>query len=89
MNEIQKIVVRKLLSLAYENGFGSFYSLKPIAETLGIKVSDLYDEDTESGHLWEYGPYGNGFLDISVDGKSACPNINMRDLLSNWSGFRG
>lgn len=88
MNEIQKSCICKLLSLAYSNGFNLF-PLAPIAKELGIEVEALYNEDTESGELWEYGAYGNGFMSFSHDGKAGGVNIDYRELLANWAGFKG
>lgn len=89
MNPIQKSLIQQLLRHAYSNGFDSKLPLAPMADDMGVSVEALYDEESESGELWEYGPNGNGALDITNNGHGtyAGVNIDFRDLLANWSGF--
>lgn len=57
----QKLVLRELLRLSVENGFGCLYDLQPIAEKLKI-TEPLYDGNTETGILWDFGPRGSGMI---------------------------
>lgn len=88
MTATQKAIVRELLRLSIDHGFGSRYLLAPIAEKLGI-TEPLYDNNTNAGALWEIGPHGKGYLDIGPDGKSAAIDYDQHELLKHWSGFRG
>lgn len=89
MTEPQKAICRALLKLCYEHGFSSFYPLAPIAEANGLRVEDLYDECEQKGILFDLGPYGQGLIEISRDGRSASVVQDTRDLLAHWSDFRG
>lgn len=87
MTPVQKAFVRELLRLSIDHGFGCRYSLAPIAEKLAIK-EPLYDNNTNTGVLWEIGPHGKGFLDIGPDGMSAAIDYDQHTLLAHWSDFR-
>ena len=87
MSPEQKSICRELLKMSYEHGFGSGYYLAPIAEKLGI-TEVLYDNNTNTGILWELGPHGEGLLFISPDGESACVNMDTRGLLEHWCDFK-
>jgi len=88
MTDVQKAICHALLTLSYQRGFDSSFPLEPIADKLGMTVAEIYDENTEQGVLWEYGPYGNGMLDFSSCGRFAGVTIDTRDLLANWCDFR-
>ena len=87
MTDDQKKIIRELLRLAYSSGFDTFYPLKPIADSMGIKDTDIYDPDTEKGILEEYGESGNGFINFrqGQNGIFAVPNFDTRTILENWT----
>lgn len=87
MTDQQKQIVRELLRRSYSDGFDHLYPLKPIANEMGITPLDIYDENTETGILWEYGPHGNGFLRFDLGHAGVV--VEVRDLLENWSDYRG
>jgi hypothetical protein len=66
----QALIVRDLLDLCIENGFGSHYSLGPIADKHNINEV-LYDNSTNTGILWELGRHGSGIISIDNDGETA------------------
>lgn len=81
----QKQVLRELLRMSIENGFGSGFSLKPIGEKLGI--SDiLYDNNTNTGLLWEFGPHGDGIINARGDWPDSYASIAYHDahMIENW-----
>lgn len=82
----QKKVLRELLALSIENGFGSGYPLAPIAEKLGIK-EPLYDNNTNAGLLWEFGPHGSGMIYARGDWPDSYASIDydFAGLLENWT----
>ena len=80
MNNKQEKIVQELITSSIKNGFDSCYPLQPIADKLGIKEV-LYDNNTNTGLLWELGRFGSGILDISTDGKYASIDYNMSNLL--------
>lgn len=81
----QKLVLRELLNLSIENGFGCGYSLKPIADKLGI-TEPLYDENTSSGLLWKFGPYGDGYINARGDWPDSYASMSYDDgkMIENW-----
>jgi hypothetical protein len=84
MNDKQKAICRELIALSYEHGFGSSYPLQPIADKLGI-TDVLYDNNTNTGLLWDLGPHGEGLLMIDHRGQSASVVRDTIMLLENWS----
>jgi hypothetical protein len=90
MTDQQKQICCDLLRASFENGFGSSYPLKPIAAKLGITEQDIYDANSETGIMWEYGSYGNGFISFTNHGNGlyASVQFDTKDLLESWSGFR-
>lgn len=87
MSPEQKAVCKELLRMSYENGFGCAYPLAPIAKKLGI-TEVLYDNNTNTGILWELGPHGEGLLFIRHTGESASVSMDTRELLEHWCDFR-
>lgn len=81
----QKKVLRELLAQSIEHGFGSGYSLKRIAEKLGI-TEPLYDNNTNTGLLWEFGPYGSGTINARGDWPDAYASIGYDEShqLEHW-----
>lgn len=88
MTDQQKTICRELLKLSYRHGFESSYPLAPIAASLGLTVKELYDNNTNTGILWELGPHGNGVLDIGHQGTHAGCDMGTRGMLANWCDFR-
>lgn len=89
MTKEQKQIIRELLRLSYSNGFDSGYSLNEIAKKFNI-TDVLYDNETNTGILWEYGRHGNGMLSITDNGHGAYASVmcDAKDLLESWSEFR-
>lgn len=88
MTPIQKAFVRELLRLAYSQGFDSSHLLAPIAEKLCVPPSEvLYDNETNTGLLWELGDYGSGLLEFnqSEPATHACVCFDMKELAEHWS----
>lgn len=84
MTRDQRAICRELLRLSVDGGFGTGYLLAPISIKLGIDVP-LYDSSTESGVLWNLGPYGLGLLDVADDGRWASVNWDTHEELEVWS----
>lgn len=61
MTKNQKRVLEELLNLCYSQGFDFSYPLEPIAKKLNIE-EPLYDNNTNTGILWEFGPHGSGHI---------------------------
>lgn len=83
----QKKVLRELLVQAIEHGFGCSYPLKPIADKLGI-TEPLYDNNTNTGLLWEYGPHGSGLIDARGDWPDACASVDYHygaSMIEAWT----
>jgi hypothetical protein len=87
----QKRVLRELLNQSIQNGFGCSYPLKPIADKFGI-TEPLYDNNTNTGLLWEFGPHGSGLImawgdwpdsDASIDYHYSAPMIEAWTHRSN------
>jgi hypothetical protein len=70
LTKAQQLICNDLLNLCIENGFGHLYALGPIAAKHEI-TEILYDNNTNTGILWELGKHGNGLLDVSNDGETA------------------
>ena len=81
----QKRILRELLDMHIEHGFGGLYPLAPIAEKLGI-TEPLYDNNTNTGLLWEFGPHGDGTIYARGDWPDACASIEygMASLIEKW-----
>lgn len=71
----QKKALRELLSQAISHGFDSLYPLAPIAAKLGIE-EPLFDNNTNTGLLWEFGPHGSGLIYARGDWPDACASID-------------
>ena len=89
MTIVQKKVLRELLKQSIEHGFGSMYPLAPIAEKLGI-TEVLYDNNTNTGLLWEFGPHGTGTIFARGDWPEAAASIDydMASSIENWTHVR-
>lgn len=79
----QKQIIRELIDLSIEEGFGTYYPLAPIAEKYGI-TEPLYDQNTETGVLWAVGPHGEGWVFVTRDGRSAAVSYSEHQMLANW-----
>lgn len=88
MTDEQKAVAHYLLRQSYAHGFGVAYPLGSIASDMGVTIADIYDEDTETGFMWEYGPFGDVGL---IEGRrgSLAVVAECRGLLETWSDYRG
>jgi len=82
----QKKVLRELLAQSIEHGFGSGYPLAPIAAKLGI-TEPLYDNETNTGILWEFGPYGDGTIYAHGNWPDAYASIDyfFAPMIENWT----
>lgn len=82
----QKKCLRELLAQCIEHGFSSSYPLKPIADKLGI-TEPLYDNNTNTGVLWEFGPHGNGYIMARGDWPNAYASLeyDMAHMIENWT----
>jgi hypothetical protein len=80
MNDKQKQFSRALLNLIEENG-AHFYPISFVAKQAGLteSVEEIYDNNTNTGLLWSYGNFGNGYLRFERD--SVCAPIDTRNLL--------
>ncbi|RRJ96815.1 hypothetical protein Ga0100231_023905 [Opitutaceae bacterium TAV4] len=87
MTPIQKKICCDLLAQCVEHGFGSSHSLKPIAQKHGLTVKEIYDNETNTGILWDLGPHGQGLIDVRND--SATVYYETHDMLAHWSDFKG
>ena len=81
----QKKALRELLEQAIKHGFGCSHPLKPIADKLGI-TEPLYDNNTNTGLLWEYGPHGSGLIYASGNWPDAYASIEYAtaSMIENW-----
>lgn len=59
----RRYIVRRLLELTDEHGRG-YYPLAPLADDLGVTVEALYDNNTNTGLLWDLGRHGNALIDV-------------------------
>lgn len=86
MTLLQKRALRELLNESIDHGFGCSHSLKAIAIKLGIK-EPLYDNETNTGLLWEYGPHGEGLIHASGNWPEAYASIaySMAGMIENWT----
>lgn len=83
----QKKALRELLRMSIEHGFGCGYRLKDIADKLGI-TEPLYDNNTNTGLLWEFGPHGEGLIDARGDWPDAIASIDYHysaPMIENWT----
>jgi len=83
----QKRALRALLAQAISHGFGSYYPLAPIAEKLGI-TEPLYDNNTNTGLLWEFGPHGSGLIDARGDWPNAHASVDYgygASMIEAWT----
>ena len=79
----QKQIIRELIDLSIAGGFGVGYPLAPIAEKFGI-TDPLYDNNTETGVLWDMGQKGEGWVYVMGDGRSASVSYEEHTMLANW-----
>lgn len=82
----QKKALRELLNMSIEHGFGGGFSLAKIAEKLGI-TEPLYDNNTNTGLLWEFGPHGSGIINARGDWPDSYASISYDEsrLLDSWT----
>jgi len=85
----QKKILRELLTQSIERGFGCLYPLAPIAQKLGI-TEPLYDNNTNTGILWELGPHGDGTIFARGDWPDACASIDydMAFTIESWTHLK-
>lgn len=83
MTLTQKQIIREVIDLSIQHGFGTYFPLAPIAAKYGIKEL-LYDNEKNTGALWDVGPHGEGWLDIPRDGSSASVSYEEHSMLANW-----
>lgn len=88
MTDIQKTLLTELLQESYKHGFGTYYPLADLAKKHGLTREEVYDGNTETGILMEWGPKGIGCLDVLEGGRIAAISMDMRESLENWTGFR-
>ncbi len=93
VDEARDAICRQLLLMSWEHGFDCNYPLEPIVEKVrlevpGVDLSVMHDVDTNTGLLWNLGPYGEGFLSVTMDGKSAGVVREMHEMLAHRCGFR-
>jgi len=69
MTDIQKQILQELIDLSYDHGF-CYFPLAPIAKKFGIEEV-LYDNNTNTGLLWNLGKFGKGYINVHED-TSAC-----------------
>lgn len=87
MTLTQKQALRELLAQAVDHGFGSSYSLKSIADKLGI-TEPLYDNNTNTGLLWEFGPHGSGLIDARGNWPDAYASVDYgygASMIEAWT----
>ncbi len=80
MTPIQKSVIRKLLELSYDSGF-HWYHLSDVSD---LPVQSLYDNNTETGELYEISQKRKGYIQIDEKG-FAHVNFDLKDQLERWS----
>lgn len=82
----QKKVLRELLAQAVEHGFAPSYPLAPIAQKLGI-TEPLYDNNTNTGLLWQFGPHGSGLIYASGNWPDASASIDFdsAQMIGNYT----
>ncbi len=86
MNADQGAIIRALIACSYSGGFDTAYPLDKILEACRLPPETvLYDEDTESGLLWQLGC--DGFVDVQDHGHGQYASIAMESLsrLEAWS----
>ena len=84
MTTQQKRICRYLIDQSIQNGFGAGYPLEPIAKELGLTCLDLYDNNTNTGVLWELGQHGEGLLYVQPEGEWASVSYDTHELLKHW-----
>jgi hypothetical protein len=83
----QKRALRELLRESIDGGFGIGYPLKRISILLGLK-EPLYDDSTNTGLLWEFGPHGEGLIDARGDWPDSHASIDYHygaPLIEAWT----
>lgn len=82
----QKRALRELLQQSIDHGFGYSHSLAEIAKKLNI-TEPLYDNETNTGLLWQYGPHGDGLIDARGDWPDAYASIDysMAGMIEAWT----
>lgn len=72
--------------MSIEHGFGGGYPLAPIAEKFGI-TDPLYDNNTNTGLLWEFGPHGSGHINARGDWPKSYASISYDEAqqLEHWT----
>lgn len=78
MTDIQKqrLIIRRLLDLTDEHGRG-YYPLEPLAGEVGLTVAQLYDNNTNTGLLWDLGRHGRAYIDVQFPDRYDCACINV------------
>lgn len=87
MTLLQKRVLRELLRESIDHGFGCSHSLAAIAKKLGID-EPLYDNNTNTGLLWEFGPHGSGLIDARGNWPDACASVDYHygaAMIESWT----
>lgn len=83
----QKKVLRELLAQCIKYGFDASHPLKPIADKLGI-TEPLYDNNTNTGLLWKFGPHGDGLISASGNWPDAYASIDYHygaAMIEGWT----
>ena len=89
LTDIQKTLCRALLDLSYESGFRG-YPIRMLAERTGVPEKEIFDAETETGHLWELGLHGSGSyagflsLDHSPSGSYVIIMSDTRETLEKY-----
>ncbi len=71
----QKKILRELLNQSIESGFHIGYPLRPIGVKLGI-LEVLYDNNTNTGLLWGFGPHGDAMIGARGNWPNAYASIS-------------
>lgn len=88
MTEIQKQLLHTLLSLSKDHGVGTFFRIGLIADQNNVLPKEVYDNDTNTGHLWEFGQHGKGWLNYTDGAIAICVDTHgllCRELQSEMS----
>ena len=94
MTPDQKKFCCALLKMSYAEGFGLFPATT-LAQVTGLDSSNLADENTRSGPLWNFHPAASGelagLLTFSGHGQnqSVGVSIETKEMLESWAGYGG
>jgi len=87
MTKTQKQFIHALFELYEEHGYRGSMPIADILNSLNLTKETAYNNNEETGELWDIGQKKHCYVHFSQDMNHASINFSMREVLENWCGF--